>query len=254
MSFRTLWRTLCGADGKIWPIGISCCKTVIAAILRNGLISGCHVPHFLSARWVPLTYRLMCRLPVDQIFKLPFLFLNFWWKHFVILFPYCFGHELQEQHSTVPENHCVGLTWWRWMQWVVSGNLIVRKFVSLFFWQVSAVEAHGLLLFHRLCVVQWGCTEPVCSNPFVFVLWCPEEEYLEGILWWHKTFSLPPPTQENMQQRSEAFMDVFFPFVFKASQCYGQLLIAKQLRRSGLKQMAQKWQKLVKADGSLKIF
>lgn len=49
-------------------------------------------------------------------------------------------------------------------------------------------------------------------------------------------------------------MDVFFPFVFKASQCYGQLLIAKQLRRSGLKQMAQKWQKLVKADGSLKIF
>lgn len=122
------------------------------------------------------------------------------------------------------------------------------------FWQVSAVEAHGLLLFHRLCVVQWGCTEPVCSNPFVFVLWCPEEEYLEGILWWHKTFSLPPPTQENMQQRSEAFMDVFFPFVFKASQCYGQLLIAKQLRRSGLKQMAQKWQKLVKADGSLKIF
>lgn len=49
-------------------------------------------------------------------------------------------------------------------------------------------------------------------------------------------------------------MDVFFPFVFKASQCYSQLLIAKQLRRSGLKQMAQKWQKLVKADGSLKIF
>lgn len=169
MSFRTLWRTLCGADGKIWPIGISCCKTVIAAILRNGLISGCHVPHFLSARWVPLTYRLMCRLPVDQIFKLPFLFLNFWWKHFVILFPYCFGHELQEQHSTVPENHCVGLTWWRWMQWVVSGNLIVRKFVSLFFGRLALLKlmafyfSTGCVLFNgaaqsRCVQILWGCS------------------------------------------------------------------------------------------------
>lgn len=49
-------------------------------------------------------------------------------------------------------------------------KLDCEKICFLVFWQVSAVEAHGLLLFHRLCVVQGGCTEPVCSNPLVFVL------------------------------------------------------------------------------------
>lgn len=54
----------------------------------------------------------------------------------------------------------------------MSGNwkLDCEEICFLVFWQVSAVEAHGLLLFHRLCVVQGGCTEPVCSNPLVFVL------------------------------------------------------------------------------------
>lgn len=138
-------------------------------------------------------------------------------------------------------------------------KLDCEKICFLVFWQVGAVEAHGLLLFHRLCVVQGGCTEPVCSNPLVFVLWCPEEEYLEGILWWHKTFSLFPPSPTHpprkIRSRDLKLSRMFFsPFVFKASQCNRQLLIAKQLRHSGLKQMAQKWQKLVKADGSLKIF
>lgn len=122
----------------------------------------------------------------------------------------------------------------------MSGNwkLDCEEICFLVFWQVSAVEAHGLLLFHRLCVVQGGCTEPVCSNPLAFVLWCPEEEYLEGILWRHKIFSLPPHPGKYAAE-IWSFHGCFFPFVFKASQCNRQLLIAKQLRHSGLKQMAQ---------------
>lgn len=88
-------------------------------------------------------------------------------------------------------------------------KLDCEEICFLVFWQVSAVEAHGLLLFHRLCVVQWGCTEPVCSNPFVFVLWCPEEEYLEGILWWHKTFS-PPPHPGKYAAEIWSFHGCFF--------------------------------------------
>lgn len=94
-------------------------------------------------------------------------------------------------------------------------KLDCEEICFLVFWRVSAVEAHGLLLFHRLCVVQWGCTEPVCSNPFVFVLWCPEEEYLEGILWWHKTFSLPPPPRKICSRDLKLSWMFFSPLSLK---------------------------------------
>lgn len=88
-----------------WQTGTSCYKTPITATLRNSLITRCFIS-LVSCAKLPqsprvslLTCRLTCRLPIDQIFKLPFLFLNFRWKHFVILFPYCFNHELWEQDS-----------------------------------------------------------------------------------------------------------------------------------------------------------
>lgn len=83
-----------------WKTGPSCCE-----ISDAELWSSARVSRLAGATLPPkpgvflLTCRLTCRLPIDQIFKLPFLFLNFRWKHFVILFPYCFDHELWEQDS-----------------------------------------------------------------------------------------------------------------------------------------------------------
>lgn len=102
VSFQTLWRTDFGVDGEFGKQG------QVAVYDHSDIEKWSHyrvsrltgaMCHTSSKAPCVLTCRLMCLLPIDQIFKLPFLFLNFRWKHFVILFPYCFDRELWEQDS-----------------------------------------------------------------------------------------------------------------------------------------------------------
>lgn len=140
----------------------SLCKTMIAAITGEWFYFRFEpraVLPFWKARCVLLTCRLTCRLPVDQIFKLPFLFLNFRWKHFVILFPYCFESWAARagRQKTRTTAH------WRPKS---RGSIFVAEKIfkigngkktglwgHLFpcFWQVATLEAH--VLFTLLQVV-----------------------------------------------------------------------------------------------------
>lgn len=89
-----------GVDGKLEKTGLAVRWSMAAS-----RFAGAMCPSTSEAQWVPLTCRLVCQLPIDQILKLPFflIFLEFLngekKKHFVILFPYFFDHELRGQDS-----------------------------------------------------------------------------------------------------------------------------------------------------------
>lgn len=130
------------------------------------------MPDFpLQARCVLLTCRLTCRLPVDQIFKLPFLFLNFRWKHFVILFPYCFDHELREQDSKNQDDCSLKeksggsiFASWEMLNFKLGNGKLDCE--DICFPVFGGWPLLKLMSFYSstVCVTQGGCTGLVCSN------------------------------------------------------------------------------------------
>lgn len=113
--------------------------------------------HSHWAQCLPLACRLTCRSRVDQILKWPLLFLNYRWKHFVILFPYCidFGSELPEEDSSAMTS-CLKCKKKKSFPFGVC---------SLVSEQLTSLAAHDLLL--RSCCIE-VCTEPACSLPHDF--------------------------------------------------------------------------------------
>lgn len=161
----------------------------------------CHTTS--KAQCVLLTCRLTCRLPIDQIFKITiFLFLNFRWKHFVILFPCCFDRELREQDGILLKSRTAAHRKAIILKQKISvvekfavnlklGNWILRMFCFLVLAGNHSWSSNTFLLFPRLCVTQGAAQS-----------WCVFFHIFFAISWCTKGLALFPK-----HQRSEATSD-----------------------------------------------